>query len=111
MDEVLTITFVPRDQQKSEFDWANIQLGDKRAGKARCLLDNNSDTVIIFSINIFQEFEGRGIGKEFVELCKKQFKTVVADRVRFTAIGFWEKLGFTDDQQGNWVFSKKNIAK
>lgn len=107
MSEELSISFVAREIQKSEFDWANIQLGSQRVGKARCLLDNQNDTVIIYSINVFQEYEGRGIGKEFVELCKKQFSTVIADRVRFTAIGFWEKLGFVHDQAGNWVFSKK----
>ena len=38
---------------------------------------------------------------------KKSFDTVIADRVRFEAIGFWEKMGFVNEKDGNWAYRKK----
>jgi len=105
MPKELNIKFTPRDVQHSEYDWANIFHGDDLVGKARCLLAGR--TMTIFSINIFQEFEGHGYGKQFVVSAKKSFDTIIADRVRFTAIGFWEKVGFVNNNDGNWVYKKK----
>lgn len=31
---------------------------------------------------------------------------IVADRVRFAARGFWQKLGFIDRGDGNWEFRR-----
>lgn len=105
MENELTIEFVPKELQKSEYDWANISFEGTRVGKARCKIED--DTLIIYSINIFPEFEGRGFGKAFVEFAKKKFDRIIADRVRFTAIGFWEKLGFIDNKDGNWIYERK----
>ena len=91
----LVITFVPREQQKSEYDWANIVFNDISVGKARCLINGNQFT--IFSINIYPEYQGNGYGKAFVEEARQKFKNIVADRVRSTAIGFWESVGFARD--------------
>ena len=105
MSNEVEIEFLLRDVQNSEYDWANIYHDDDLVDKARCLI--SSRTLTICSINIFQEFEGHGYGKQFVESAKKSFDTVVADRVRFTDIGFWEKVGFVDNHDGNWVYRKK----
>jgi GNAT superfamily N-acetyltransferase len=105
MRSEVTIEFVPKDLQKSEYDWVNIAMSGERVGKARCKIDG--DTLIIYSINIFPEFEGRGFGKAFVEFAKLNFKRIIADRVRFSAIGFWEKLGFVDNKDGNWIYERK----
>lgn len=101
------IEFLDRSTQHSDYDWANIEVGSERVGKARCrLLDNK---FIIYSINIFPEFEGNGYGKIFAEHAKSHYDHVVADRVRSTAVGFWKKLGFTDDGDGNFSFRKKKL--
>jgi hypothetical protein len=36
---------------------------------------------------------------------------VVADRVRPTAIGFWEAMGFRDNHDGAWIFLKNRIER
>jgi len=105
MNQNIRIEFIPRDAQKSNYDWANISYDDIRVGKARCQISD--DTLIIYSINIFPEYEGRGFGKTFVEYAKNHFSKIIADRVRFSAIGFWEKLGFIDNKDGNWIYERK----
>jgi hypothetical protein len=35
---------------------------------------------------------------------------IVADRVRPTAIGFWEKMGFVSRGDGSYVFMKKGAV-
>lgn len=105
MSENVEIEFIPKDLQKSEYDWANIAWNGIRVGKARCKICD--ETLIIYSINIFPEFEGRGFGKAFVEFAKSKYKRIIADRVRFTAIGFWEKLGFVNNNDGNWIYEQR----
>ena len=102
MPEKLTFKLLTRDQQHSDFDWMNIDRGSVRVGKARGLINGKSLT--IYSINIFPEFEGRGYARETIEMFKASFDTIIADRVRPTAIGFWEKVGFDDDNNGNHVW-------
>lgn len=105
MKNSVVIEFMSKEAANSEYDWANISVGDHRVGKARCKIKGN--TLVIFSINIFPEFEGNGYGKTFVEQAKQQFDKIIADRVRFTAIGFWQKLDFIDSNDGNWVYERK----
>lgn len=100
----LEIEFLSRGEQHSDYDWANLTYDSDRVGKARCLIDGN--TLVIYSINVYPEFEGRGFGKAFVDSAKKKYSVIVADRVRKTAIGFWEKTGFLPDGTGNWVWRK-----
>ncbi len=108
MPEALVITFVPREQQKSEYDWVNITFNDSSVGKARCLI--NGDEFTIFSINIYPEYQGNGYGKAFVDEVKRNYKKLTADRVRNTAIGFWESVGFKKDgETENWVFPVRNL--
>ena len=103
-EEDLNIKFLSRELQHSEYYWANILHDSDMVGKARCLI--NGKTIIIYSITIFPEFEGNGYGKRFVEFAKKSFDIVIADRVRSEAIGFWEKMGFVNNNDGNWVYNK-----
>ncbi len=100
--ENLLIEFIERDTQHSDYDWANITYCDERVGKARCLI--NKETLTIYSINIFPEYEGHGYGREFVEFSKFNFNRIIADRVRYSAIGFWERCGFVDNNDGNWIW-------
>lgn len=104
MSEVI-IEFMPKESLHTDYDWANITVEDSRVGKARCKIEG--DKLIIYSINIFPEYEGNGYGKNFVEQAKQKFNKIIADRVRFTAIGFWQKLGFFDNNDGNWLYERK----
>ncbi|MDO9325787.1 MAG: hypothetical protein Q7T80_12635 [Methanoregula sp.] len=105
---MITIRFISKEQQKSHYDWADISCGSDRVGKARCTIQNS--TIIIYSINIYPIWEGHGYGREFVDHCKGHFEVVIADRVRPSAIGFWEAMGFCNDNDGNWSYRKKNKA-
>jgi GNAT superfamily N-acetyltransferase len=110
----ISIEFLPRSQQHSQYDWVDISSGDTRIGKARCKR-NGSDgtgkaTLVIYSINIYPEWAGQGYGRAFVDDCKRRFGIIIADRVRPSAIGFWETLGFRDNQDGNWIYSKESAS-
>lgn len=106
--EGLSIVFVPREIQKSEYDWSDIEYNNSRVGKARCLI--NRDEFTIFTITIYPEYQGNGYGSAFVEGAKKQYKIIIADSVRPNAVVFWEKQGFVKDgESGNWVFKSTII--
>lgn len=101
--EKLSIEFISREMQKSEYDWVNIDYNNCRVGKARCLINGNELT--IFTITIFPEYQANGYGSAFVECEKLKYKNIIADSVRYTAVVFWEKHGFVKDGlSGNWVF-------
>lgn len=101
--EQIEINFVDRDEQKSEYDWIQIYRGDTLVGKARCLINNYQLT--INSIVIYPEFQHNGYGKKFVEFAKGKYKRIIADRVRSTSAGFWEKMGFSKmDNADNWIY-------
>ena len=102
--EKLTYNLVPRGKH-SDYDWLDIECDGNRIGKARGILDGK--TLTICSINIFPEFEGRGYAKQTIKMFKQSFDTIIADRVRHTAIGFWEKMGFVDTNDGNHVYRRK----
>jgi ribosomal protein S18 acetylase RimI-like enzyme len=102
MPDKLTFKLIARDQQHSDFDWMNIDCGNLRVGKVRGIIKSNK--LIVHSINIFPEFEGRGYAKETIKMSQADFDTIIADRVRYTAIGFWEKMGFEDKGDGNYIW-------
>ena len=101
----ISIEFLSKEKQHSQYDWADISSSGARVGKARFKLKKS--TIIICSINIYPEWEGHGYGKEFVDYCKSHFELIVADRVRPTAQGFWNALGFWDNNDGTWIYRKK----
>jgi GNAT superfamily N-acetyltransferase len=85
-----------------EQDRIDIDLPHARVGSVRCLFQG--EKVIVYSIRVFPEFEGNGFGRRTIEMLKGRFAMVVADRVRFSARGFWEKLGFQECPDHNWVY-------
>jgi len=91
------------DGQVSDYDWFNVQRGDRRIGKVRALVEN--DRVTIYSMTIFPEYQGHGYGEAVVERFKAAYQTIVADRVRPPARGFWEHEGFLQDGLGNYVYA------
>ena len=104
MTDRLTFKLIARDEEHSDFDWMNIDRGDIRVGKVRGLIDGRK--LIVNSINIFPEFEGYGYAKETIGMFKAAFDIIIADRVRHTAIGFWEKMDFEADNNGNYGWKK-----
>ena len=100
--EGLTFKLLPHDHQPSDYDWMNIDRGSVRVGKVRGLIDGQSLTIC--SINIFPEFEGFGYARQTIEMFKATFDTIIADRVRPTAGGFWAKMGFDGDNNGNCIW-------
>ena len=104
MPEKLTFKLINHDE-RSGFDWLNIECGAERVGKARGLI--NGQTMTICSINIFPEFEGHGYAARTIEMFKESFNVIIADRVRHTAIGFWVKMGFIDKKDGGYMYRNK----
>ena len=86
--------------------WVNIELRGTMVGKVR--LKKIYRKIIIKNINIFPEFERRGFARQTVNQFKQSSREIIADRVRNTAIGFWEHMGFTETGDGNyrWVSNR-----
>ena len=103
MKEKLNIRMENIKQGDSSYCWVNIELGSARVGKVR--IKKIYSRLIIKNINIFSEFENRGYARQTVDLFKETAREIIADRVRDTAKGFWEKMGFFDAGDGNyrWV--------
>jgi len=107
MPKRLSFSLITGDKQGSSYDWLNIDRGEVRIGKVRGLI--RGKTLTICSINIFPEFEGHGYGRTTIKMFKKSFDTIIADRVRYTAVEFWEKMGFVDRGNGNYVYREKRF--
>jgi len=108
MPEQLTFKLTTHDEQHSDYDWMNIERNGVRVGKVRGLI--NGKTLTIHSINIFPEFERHGFARKTIGMFKKSFDIITADRVRYTAIGFWEKMQFENDGNGNYTWKNKRHA-
>ncbi len=100
----LTFSMLTPDQQRSDYDWMNIGFDDIRIGKVRGMI--RDETLTICSIMIFPEFEGRGFARKTIKMFMKSFDTIIADRVRHKAIGFWEKMGFQVDDNGQYIWKR-----
>lgn len=100
MAENLTIKTENIKEGDSSYCWVNIELGDTRAGKAR--IKRNYSRLMIKNITIFPEFQKRGLARQTVDLFKETAREIIADRVRDTARGFWEHMGFSDTGNGNY---------
>ena len=86
------------------YDRIDMDLPEARVGNVRCRF--MAEKVIIYSINVFPEFQGNGYGTAAVDLLKARFSVLVADRVRYTARKFWNKNGFLEKPDGNWEFRR-----
>ncbi len=107
MKEKLNIRMENIKQGDSSYCWVNIELGSARVGKVR--IKKVYRRLIIKNINIFSEFERCGYARQIVELFKETAKEIIADRVRGTAKGFWEKMGFFDVGDGNYRWAQKAL--
>jgi GNAT superfamily N-acetyltransferase len=86
------------------FDRIDIDLPEARVGNVRCRF--MGEQVIVYSIQVFPEFQGNGYGTATIDMLKARFPAIIADRVRFTAREFWEKKGFTELPDGNWEYRR-----
>ena len=104
LSETLAFDLMRRQDHGSAYDWMNIDCGQTRVGKVRGLIEGRHLT--IHSMNIFPEFERRGYAKETIQMFQGAFDTIVADRVRPTATGFWKKMGFDSGRDGQYVWTR-----
>jgi chemotaxis protein methyltransferase CheR len=104
----VTAIQIKQDQsfaQVSDYTWLNIDADGHRIGKARvCIMGNR---LTIHSLTIFPEFARNGCAQKVIELFQECYQEIVADRVRNTAKGFWERMGFEVEEDGDYVWKKE----
>ena len=101
MSSQLIYTVTPRTSPDG-FDRIDIDLPDVRVGNVRCHFEG--DKLIIYSIQIFPEFQRRGFARKTMEILKTDHAHIIADRVRFKAREFWASMGFRELADGNWEY-------
>lgn len=107
MSDQLKFKQFSRKDSNTGYDYFNIDTDDERVGKVRAMI--NGKTLTIFSINVFPEFQGHGYGQRTINMFKGYYNIIIADRVRFKAIGFWDKMGFIEERNGNWIYKKMGM--
>lgn len=103
MKKGLQLTITPRSSLDG-YERIDIDLPDVRIGNVRCRF--MGEKVIVYSIQIVPEFQRKGYGVAAIALLKRRFPLIVADRVRFTARGFWQKMGLHELPDGNWEYRR-----
>jgi len=109
--QTLKFTITPRENAEG-FDRIDIDLPDVRVGNVRCYFSD--EKVTVFSIQIFPEYQRRGYAKETINMLKRRFRYIIADRVRFAAREFWTEMGFKELPDYNWEYvgvPKKPFSK
>ena len=87
------------------YDRIDIDRPDARVGNVRCRF--MGEKVIIYSIQVFPEYQGNDYATFTIDALKRDYEVIIADRVRFTARDFWEKMGFIAQPDGNWEYRRK----
>ncbi len=105
MKDELTFTILAKENQDSEYTWINLEHNSVIVGKVRAI--PQKDTLVICSITVFPEYQRHGYAKAIMDVFKKQYKVITADRVRFTAIEFWMEMGFSSDGNGCYTFRRE----
>jgi GNAT superfamily N-acetyltransferase len=103
MSEMPQMIVTARDSLAG-YDRIDIDLPEARVGNVRCRF--LGDEVIVYSIQVFPEFQKKGYGRAAIDFLKQRFPVIVADRVRFTARSFWERMGFEEHPDGNWRYRR-----
>ncbi|WP_462324141.1 hypothetical protein [Desulfoplanes sp.] len=101
------LTIQKSTNNHSAFDWSNIEYKTSRIGKLRTKRQN--DSLTIFSIQIFPEYQGHGFGTKTVEYLKQNYSTLIADHVRPTARTFWDKMGFKPRATDQFVYTSRHV--
>ena len=84
----------------SDYLWMNIELEGRRIGKVRASILGNK--LVVNSINVYPAFERNGYATMVLDYFKEQYEEITADRVRSSAVGFWKRMHFSDDMDGNF---------
>lgn len=103
MTRLPELTITPRDSLAG-YDRIDIDLPEARIGNVRCRF--MGEKVVVYSIQIFPEFQRNGYATATIDMLKARYEVIIADRVRFTARGFWEKMGFRPLPDGNWEYRR-----
>ena len=101
MNVLPTFTVIPKTSLAG-YDRIDIDLPQARIGNIRCRF--MAEKVVVYSIQIFPEYQKNGYGAAAIALLKGRFRVLVADRVRFSARDFWEKMNFVALPDGNWIY-------
>jgi len=100
----LTLTQSPRSAEIGAYDWFDIDFAGTQVGKSRCRIE--PDRLTVLSIMIYPEYERKGFATAVVDHFKQERECIVADRVRFTARGFWTKVGFAPESEDKDVWHR-----
>ncbi|MBV5299724.1 MAG: hypothetical protein JZU64_16745 [Rhodoferax sp.] len=106
MKQIPKFTSNPRGSLTG-YDRIDIDLPDARIGNIRCRL--LAEKAIVYSIQVFPEFQRNGYGAAAIDMLKTRYPVLIADRVRFSAREFWEKMGFTVNAEGNWEYRRHPV--
>jgi hypothetical protein len=90
----------------SRYTWLNLEMGEQRVGKLR--VDKADQRLVIHSLTVYVEFERNGYARRAVEFFKERHQEIIAADARAKARGFWQKMGFEDDGQGNYVWRNES---
>lgn len=91
----LALVRLPRTAALGDYDWYDVEKDGTQVGKARCRIE--PDRFTVFSIMVYPEYEGRGYARAVVGQFQAEHAFIVADRVRYTARAFWERMGFAPE--------------
>ena len=107
MADNMTIKSQNVKEGDSRYCWLNIEIGGTRVGKAR--IEKIYSRVVIKNITIFPEYQGCGLATKVIDLFKDTAREIIADRVRSSARGFWDHMGFSDTGDGNyrWLSNRR----
>lgn len=86
------------------YRWVNIERDGARVGKAR--IRKVYGKYIIKTVNVYAQYERKGIARAFVDGLKAQARMIVAENVRPSARGFWVRMGFEDSRDGNYTWTR-----
>ncbi len=100
----LELIQLPRTEALGDYDWFDLEQAGTQVGKTRCRIEPGQFTV--FSIMVYPEFEGQGLARVVIDHFKGEHALIVADRVRFTARGFWLKVGFRAESIDRYVWHR-----
>jgi GNAT superfamily N-acetyltransferase len=98
----LELTRLPRRAEIGDYDWFDLEHAGTQVGKLRCRVE--SDRLTVFSIMVYPEYEKHGFARAVIEHFQHEHRSIVADRVRFTARDFWCKLGFVPEGEDTFVW-------
>ncbi len=95
---------LPRSPERGDYDWYDIEERGIQVGKLRCR--NGPRVCTVFSIGIYPEFQRNGYARAVISYLKTSHAAIVADRVRFTARDFWMRMGFIEEENGDFSWHR-----